>query len=214
MAADPLRLLEELRAIAQAGLEYGTDAYDRQRYQALEGLYQELLAAHLGVDPAALSAALPLERGYATPKLDVRGAVFARPDGSAGADDDQVLLVKERADGRWTLPGGWADIGRSPADNACKEILEESGYHAEAVKLVALYDRDRHGHPPSKYHTYKALFLCRVVGGAPTTSLETEAVEFFPVRRLPPLSLPRTTGPQIDRCHAHFLDPALPTDFD
>jgi ADP-ribose pyrophosphatase YjhB (NUDIX family) len=131
-------------------------------------------------------------------------------------DQDKVLLVRERSDGKWTLPGGWVDVGDGPAFAVEREIQEESGYLAKAVKLAALVDKNNpaHGHPPSILHIYKLFFLCELTGGAPATSTETDAVEFFPVGTLPPLSTGRTTQSEIERLYQHHLNRGLPTDFD
>src|SRR5262249_13566711 len=130
------------------------------------------------------------EAGYATPKVDVRAAVFSQ---------DAILLVKERSDLAWTLPGGWADVGDSPSVAAVREAKEESGYDVVARKLAAVYDRDhqRHGHPPMAYQVYKLFFLCDVIGGAPKTSMETQEVAFFRENELPVLSVQRVTKQQI-----------------
>ena len=128
--------------------------------------------------------------------------------------DDRVLLVRERSDGRWTLPGGWVDVNDSPSAAVAREILEESGYRARAVKLAALVDKNRHPHPPGVHHIYKLMFLCELTGGAPAPSQETDAVDFFPVAALPQLSTGRILASQIERLYRHHLDPALPTDFD
>ena len=145
------------------------------------------------------------DEGYVTPKVDVRGGIF---------EDDRVLLVRERSDGRWTLPGGWVDINDSPSGAVVREIREESGYQARAVKLAALIDKRRHPHPPGIHHIYKLFFLCERIGGAPATSNETDAVQFFPVRALPELSTGRVLASQIERLHQHQLHPELPTYFD
>ncbi|MCB0064944.1 MAG: NUDIX domain-containing protein, partial [Caldilineaceae bacterium] len=147
------------------------------------------------------------EEGYATPKVDVRGAVFR---------GNKILLVKERSDGCWTLPGGWADIGDSPAVAVERELVEESGYRTRAIKLLALYDRNhpRHAHPPHLHHIYKLFFRCEIIGGTATTSNETDDVRFFDRAEIPPLSLTRIVPSQIARLFAHYDDPTLPTDFD
>jgi ADP-ribose pyrophosphatase YjhB (NUDIX family) len=145
------------------------------------------------------------EEGYATPKVDVRGAVFR---------DDGILLVRERSDGLWTLPGGWADVGDTPAAAVEREIFEESGYTAKATRLVAVYDRDRQGHPPIPYAVYKLYFICELTGGAPATNHETDEVGFFREDTLPPLSLSRTLPHQIARLFAHYRNPHWPADFE
>ena len=116
------------------------------------------------------------DSGYATPKVDVRGVVFR-----AG----KILLVQERSDGLWTMPGGWADVGDSPADAVVREIQEESGYEARATKLLALLDRNRHGHPLHVNHIYKAFIRCEIIGGSPTTSHEIQGVGFFAEGEIP-----------------------------
>ena len=135
----------------------------------------------------------------------MRGGVFR---------GDEVLLVRERSDGRWTLPGGWVDVNDAPSEAVAREILEESGYQARAVKLAALIDKNRHPHPPGIHHIYKLFFLCELTGGGPAASGETDAVEFFRVGSLPELSTGRVLAAQVERLYQHRLDPALPTDFD
>ncbi len=127
-----------------------------------------------------------------------------------------MLLVRERSDGRWTCPGGWIDVNDRPAHAVEREIREESGYEAKAVKLAALWDKNNpeHGHKPDVVHIYKLFFLCELTGGAPATSAETDAVDFFPLDALPPLSLGRTTPSQIARLYQHHLHRELPTEFD
>ncbi len=194
-----------MRALAQNGLTFTRDPFDRERYRELQRLAAELLAGELQIPPEQAEALWSGEEGYATPKVDVRGGVFS---------DDRVLLVRERADGKWTLPGGWVDVNDSPAAAVEREIREESGYTARAVKLAALIDRRRHPHPPSVHHIYKLMFVCELTGGQATTSSETDAVGFFPVAALPELSTGRVLAPQIARLYEHHLHPDLPTQFD
>jgi ADP-ribose pyrophosphatase YjhB (NUDIX family) len=200
-----LEWARKVQAIAQNGLAFTHDPYDRERYTQLAALVEQLLSAQLQIPAAAARGLWAGEQGYATPKVDVRGGVFR---------EDRVLLVRERTDGRWTLPGGWVDVNEAPSEAVAREIHEESGYRARAVKLAALLDKNRHPHPPGVYHIYKLFFLCELTGGGPATSIETDAVEFFPLHALPPLSTGRVLGAQIERLYQHRLDPALPTDFD
>jgi len=194
-----------VQAIAQNGLAFTRDPFDRARYQQLAELVSALLAAQLQISPGETRGLWAGESGYATPKVDVRGGVFA---------GDRVLLVRERADGRWTLPGGWVDVNDAPSEAVAREIHEESGYQARAVKLAALVDKNRHPHPPGVYHIYKLFFVCELTGGSPSASSETDAVDFFPVHALPPLSTGRVLASQIERLYQHWLEPGLPTDFD
>jgi ADP-ribose pyrophosphatase YjhB (NUDIX family) len=206
--AAPRNLLEwarKLQAIAQNGLAFTRDPFDRERYTQLTELVALLLASEFDMSAEAARALWAEERGYATPKVDVRGGVFV---------DQRVLLVRERTDGRWTLPGGWVDVNDAPSEAVAREIYEESGYRARPVKLAALIDKNRHPHPPGVHHIYKLFFLCELTGGAPATSTETDAVEFFPVHALPPLSTGRVLASQIERLHQHSIDASLPTDFD
>jgi len=200
-----LEWARKVQAIAQNGLTFSRDPFDRARYQDLEQLTATMLSTELGAPLATVRAFWEGEHGYATPKVDVRGGVFR------GAE---VLLVRERSDGRWTLPGGWVDVNDAPSAAVAREIFEESGYHARPVKLAALLDKNRHPHPPGVHHIYKLFFLCELTGGGPATSVETDAVGFFPVEALPELSLGRVIAPQIRRLYQHQLDPSLPTDFD
>lgn len=198
---------QQLQAIAQNGLAYSENSYDRERYEQLRAITFAIVQHHTDVESTTLQNLFLREEGYATPKVDVRGAVF---------QENKILLVKERADGGWTLPGGWADIGDSPATAVVREIVEESGYQTRVTKLLALYDRShpRHGHPPHLFHIYKIIFRCEMIGGAPTTSNETDAVAWFGREALPPLSLTRIVPSQIARLFAHYDDPTLPADFD
>jgi ADP-ribose pyrophosphatase YjhB (NUDIX family) len=195
----------KVQAIAQNGLAFTTDPFDKERYTELTELVASILATELGIPVAQAKGFWAGDEGYVTPKVDVRGGIF---------EDDRVLLVRERSDGRWTLPGGWVDINDSPSGAVVREIREESGYQARAVKLAALIDKRRHPHPPGIHHIYKLFFLCERIGGAPTISNETDAVQFFPVRELPELSTGRVLASQIERLHQHQLHPELPTYFD
>jgi len=161
-----------------------------------------------GQPAAELAFELGRDTGYATPKIDVRGAIFD--------DDERVLLMREKIDGRWSLPGGWADPGDAPSGAVTREILEETGYHSSAVKLIACWDRELQGHPPPlPVHVYKLFFLCRRDGAVqPPAALETLDVGWFGLGALPPLSLGRVNHRQLDRALAHHRDPSLPTEFD
>lgn len=199
-------LLEQLAAVSQSGLAYTESAYDRDRYETLRRITAELHSALakdvLGdgtkVVPADLFEQLyPREIGYRTPKIDVRGIVFR---------EGRVLLVHEKSDGRWSVPGGWADIGESPAENVIKEIREESGYQARVLRLLALLDRSRHGHGNFPWYTYKAFFLCEVEGTPLGHSMETQGVGFFGLDELPELSTGRITEPLLRRFHEMHVD--------
>jgi len=194
-----------LRRVAEAGLAYSDNPYDRERYTQLTRLAAEIAEAGLGASADVIEEILKAERGYPTPKVDVR-AVVPR--------DGKILLVKEAADGRWALPGGWADVGETPAECTAREVLEEAGYVVKPAKLLALFDKSKHEHPREFWWIYKAFFLCHLVGGAPQPSHETLEVGFFAEGEIPPLSLHRTTEGQLRRMFEHLRNPTLDTDFD
>ncbi len=194
-----------LHAIAQNGLTYAKDPFDIERYESVRKIAAEMMAVHSDVDLNYVRDLFAGEVGHATPKVDVRGAVFR---------DDTILLVREREDGRWTLPGGWADVNESPSEAVVREVFEESGYCTRVIKLVALYDRNRHAHTPFPYHVYKLFFRCELIGGNPSQSVETDDVAFFHEDEIPELSLTRVTPAQIARLFEHYRHPDWPTDFD
>jgi ADP-ribose pyrophosphatase YjhB (NUDIX family) len=201
-----LEWARRLQALAQNGLAYAQTPFDRERYEAVRQVAEEIMSGHSSLDLGQVRALFAVDSGYATPKVDVRAAVFK---------NDRILLVKERVDGKWTLPGGWADVNEPPSEAIEREVLEEAGYRAKAVKLLAVYDREKHGHsPPHPYHVYKLFFLCELLGGAPTTSIETDGVDFYPENGIPELSVARTTAKQIARFFEHHRHPDWPTDFD
>jgi ADP-ribose pyrophosphatase YjhB (NUDIX family) len=200
-----LQWAKALQAIAQNGLTYTEGPFDVERYEVVREIAAEMMAAHSDAELDFVRDLFANEVGAATPKVDVRAAVFR---------DDAILLVKERDDGLWTLPGGWADVNEPPSQAVEREVYEESGYRTRAVKLLAFYDRDRHGHPPYPFHVYKLFFQCELVGGAPAPSIETDAVGFFREDELPPLSLTRVMPAQISRLFEHLRHPGWPTDFD
>lgn len=196
----------KLQAIAQSGLTYATSPYEIERYTAIRDLACEIMAEHSDADIDSVRALFSGERGYATPKVDVRGFVFR---------EEKVLLIRERVDGLWSLPGGWADVNDSPSEAVTREIEEESGYKARALRLLALYDRNRHGHTPYPFHVYKLFFQCEAEGGDPDAKgHETLDVGFFPLDRLPPLSIGRVTEAQLRRLAQLAGDPSSATDFD
>jgi ADP-ribose pyrophosphatase YjhB (NUDIX family) len=208
-AADSARRIGiKLAALAQDGLTYGVSDYDLDRYRQLGQLAADLLAAISGRPAGELAVELGRDSGYATPKIDVRGVLFD--------EQERVLLMREKIDGRWSLPGGWADPGDAPSAAVSREVLEETGYHSSVVKLIACWDRDVQGNPPPlPVHVYKLFFLCRSDGAVqPPAALETLDVGWFALHALPPLSLGRVNEHQIERALAHHRDPSLPTEFD
>lgn len=195
----------KIQAIGQNGLAYSKDPFDIERFEELRELALEILQNYTDSDLPRIRDLFAGEHGHATPKVDVRGVVF---------NEDAILLVRERADGKWTLPGGWVDVNESPSESVVREVFEESGYQTKALKLLACYDRNRHPHPPHPYHVYKLFFYCEILGGSPSTSYETDGVDFFKQDAIPELSTGRVTSAQIDRFFEFLRSPDLPTDFD
>ena len=195
---------QRIAALAKTGTHYAEDHYNLDRYQQLLNIAAEMLAAASDSEPVAVKFILERDAGYITPKIDVRGAVFRQ---------GKILLVREAVDGLWSLPGGWADVGDAPSEAVEREIREESGYEARAIKLLALEDRRRR-HPPLPFAVYKAAFLCELIGGEARNSNETIAVGWYAEDDLPPLSKGRVTQGQIRRWFAHLRQPDLPTEFD
>lgn len=200
-----LQHVRQIQAIAQTGLAYSRDPFDLERYTALQATAARLVADFTGAASAGIEDFFGAGSGYATPKVDVRAVVF---------DRDAVLLVRERSDDLWTLPGGWADVGASPSEVAAKEVREESGLDVRATKLLALYDRDRHGHPAMAHHVYKLFLQCEVTGGSLGPGVETSDAAFFDEARLPALSVARVTPAQLGRMFEYRRNPDLPADFD
>ncbi|HVV69187.1 MAG TPA: NUDIX hydrolase [Gammaproteobacteria bacterium] len=200
-----LKWASELQAIAQNGLTYSKNIFDLHRFKAILKLSAEMMAGHTNASHEHIINVFTAESGYATPKLDGRGVVFK---------DNKILMVKERADDLWSLPGGWIDINESASSAVVREIREESGYETRAVKLLALLDKQKQDHPPEWPHAYKCFFLCELIGGSPQTSDETSAVDFFAKDELPELSINRVTKAQILRFFEHYTHLDWPTDFD
>lgn len=195
-----------IRAIAQTGLAYCRDPYDRERYEELSEIAHELIAAATDSDPEAVRGLFLPEQGYPTPKIDVRAGVFR---------EGKVLLVRESADGRWTLPGGWGDEHEPPSRSIEREVQEESGYRVRASRLVAVKDRHLHPYEPRRLERiYKLFFLCELEGGEAATSLETDAVGWFAPDALPELSIGRTLPDDLMLLEAYARDPARPCYFD
>jgi ADP-ribose pyrophosphatase YjhB (NUDIX family) len=190
-----LTAARELAAISQTGSHFAKDKYDQDRYQWVGEIAANLLAGCSDVPGETIYAWSKEEFGYATPKIDVRAFIL---------DADRVLLVREDADeGRWTLPGGWADVNESPAEAVVREVEEESGYVVKPLRLLAVLDREKQGHaPPFPYHVYKLCFHCEIAGGSAKSTAESSESAFFAEASLPELSLSRVLPSQI---HGFFL---------
>ncbi|MBN1155066.1 NUDIX hydrolase [candidate division KSB1 bacterium] len=202
-----LKWARELMAIAQSGMHYTDNVYDKERFIRVRQLAAEMIANNSALDLNHVLKIMESEGGYATPKVDVRGVVFR---------EDKILLVREIMDqNRWTLPGGWADVNESPAESVEREVYEESGFRTKVDKVLAVYDRTKQGHVPAYiFHIYKLFFHCTITGGEAAASMETSEVGFFSEKEIPELSVARVTDKQIRRFFEHHRHPDLPTDFD
>jgi ADP-ribose pyrophosphatase YjhB (NUDIX family) len=201
-----IRWGRELQAIAQTGLHFTESEYDRERYQQIAKLAVEIFEEYSGTNFETISNLFERQSGYATPKVDVRGVVFR---------EGKVLLVREKSDGLWTLPGGWADVNDSPSEAVEREIVEESGFIVQAKKLIAVFDRAKHPHfPPFPFHIYKLFIECDLLGGEAKLTMETTGTQFFGSEEIPPLSISRVTPGQIAFCFARHQSPDLPCAFD
>ncbi len=194
----------DIFSIAKSGLAYSQSDYDLDRYKHLLEIAAEMLESQGELSKASILDSFSMQAGYATPKIDVRGAVLR---------DGKILLVQERADNKWAMPGGWADLGDLPSAMVEREVREESGLNVKAAKVVAVYDANRTD-PMEFYHAYKIIFLCDYINGETRPSMETLAVDFFDPTALPPLSLARTNEKMIEEVLAHVNDPQRLAAFD
>lgn len=186
----------ELQSLAQAGLTYGKDAYDKERYQRIRDISAEMLAFQTDIPVEKVKGLFCNETGYQTPKLDTRAAIF---------DNEKILLVREN-NGKWSLPGGWVDVNRSVKENTIKEVKEEAGLDVSADKLIAVQDRAKHNLPLYAYGVCKIFVLCSVIGGQFEKNIETTGFAYFDENALPELSVEKNTEEQIKMCFAAYRD--------
>lgn len=195
----------EIQALSQTGLAFNEPGYDTDRYTRLTEIAAEIIAQQTGVSQAEAVASFSAQPGYATVKVDVRGAVV---------QDGKILLVQERRDERWCMPGGWADIGDKPSDMVAREVWEESGFDVQPTGVIGVYDANRSQTPTEFFHAYKIVFLCNITGGQARPSDETMDVGFFGPESLPPLSECRTNNRHISDVFALWKDPTKRPIFD
>jgi ADP-ribose pyrophosphatase YjhB (NUDIX family) len=188
MAFNWLYIAKEIHALAQAGLSYSENKYDLDRYRQLNELSAKILAEYSETRFEKILELFNGENGYQTPKVDIRGVVFR---------SGKILMVRESLDGLWTLPGGWADVNYSPFEIAAKEVQEEAGLLVKPYKLLAVFDKMKHDHPPDFFHVYKLFIRCEDSGGEIKPGMETTDVAWVARTNIPPLSELRITGKQI-----------------
>ena len=205
--SDNIRWLDwavELQSLAQAGLTYGKDDFDRERYQRIRAIAADIIRQHSGLPAARVADLFCNESGYQTPKLDTRAAII---------EDDKILLVQER-DCRWALPGGWVDVNCSVRENITKEVKEEAGLDVVAERILALHDWHQHNGSTSAWHICKIFIQCRVLGGAFQPNNETLASGWFRADALPPLASEKNNAAQIALCFTAARDPQWQPPFD
>ena len=200
-----LNTAQHIQSIAQAGLTYCENDYDRERYQELLQISAHILADYTDTSFEKITDLFEREKGYLTPKVDIRGVIF---------QEDKLLMVQEKSDGCWTVPGGWADVGYSPSEIAVKEVQEEAGIDVVPERLLAVLDKKCHAHPPTPYYTYKIFILCRYVSGTVAPGAETQGAGFFALSELPSLSEERLTKSQAELLFNLYLHPENAPVFD
>ena len=184
-----LEWAKELQSLAQAGLFYGHDVYDKERYQRIREIAAEMMLMKTDVPVEKISGLFCGDVGYQTPKVDTRAAIF---------QDGKILLVCEK--GKWSMPGGWCEFNLSPADNTIKEVREEAGLDVTISKIIAVQDRDKHNQPPYAYGVVKIFYLCEVSGGSFTENIETTESRYFSLDELPLLAGEKCNEEQIRMC--------------
>jgi ADP-ribose pyrophosphatase YjhB (NUDIX family) len=201
-----LDFARELQSMSQTGLTYAKDQYEIQRYKRLLEISAQIVELQTELSKETMLQAFSIQLGYATPKVDVRGAVV---------QDGKILLVREKVDGKWCLPGGWADVGDLPSDMVIRETREESGFEVEPYKVVGVYDANRvHEGPIEFFHAYKIILLCKIISGAARPSDETLDVQFFDFDNVPQLSIHRTNERHLNDILLHIRNPNHLTLFD
>ena len=198
--------IKRLRAIAETGLLYSRNEYDQERYAELYELSFKLLEKSSGHSVPELMLHFPLSTDYPTAKVDVRGILLS--------PENKILLVRESADGKWSLPGGWGDIGFTPKEVVVKEFKEETGLVVTAEKLLAVFDKKMHPHPPQPFYVYKMVFLCSGSGGEIVPGFDVQDVAYFAIDALPELSKDRILASQLETLHRRIRDGAEAALFD
>ncbi len=200
-----LEWAREIQGLCQTGLAFASTDYETRRYTRLSEIAAEIVASQTNEEREELVKGFSAQPGYATAKIDVRGAVVR---------GGKILLVQERRDQHWCMPGGWADVGDIPSEMVAREVWEESGFEVEPRKVIAVYDANRGGRPLEFFHAYKIIFLCDIIAGEPRVSDETMGVDFFSFDELPPLSWQRTNEKHLAEVRAHLDDECRPAAFD
>ncbi|WP_347995254.1 NUDIX hydrolase [Eubacterium sp.] len=195
----------EIQSIAQAGLTYGKDEFDKERYERLREISAEMISHKTDISVEKVKDLFCNETGYQTPKVDTRAAVFK---------DGKILMVHEK-NGTWALPGGWCDVDQSVAENTVKETKEEAGINVETTKLIAVHDRNKHNKPIYAYGVIKIFVLCTPVGGKFEQNIETTEIKYFSKDEIPEnLAFEKVNKEQILMCFDAYESKNWETKFD
>ena len=186
-----LKWAAELQSLAQAGLAFCVNDYDRDRYERIRNLSIEIMHEYTDIDNGKIRELFASETGYQTPKVDVRAVII---------ENDKILLIKEKVDGKWSLPGGWADVNTSVGESAVKESMEEAGATVRPTRIIAIQLANKHNNPNFPYTIYKIFVECDLIDISFRENTETLGSDFFPPDALPPLSSDRNTVQQIEMC--------------
>ena len=193
-----LKIARRIQAISQSGLHFAINDFDRERYEELRSLSVRLVSTICDTEPERLQNLFTNETGFQTPKVDIRSVVLK---------EGKILRVREKLDGRYSMPGGFADINYSPSEVAVKEVREETGLNVRFNRVLAIADTDRHGFPPLPYHFYKIVILCDLVDGVLRDSIETSEAGFFDFDNLPELSVERNTPSFLEMIRKQLESP-------
>lgn len=199
---DVLEKAKRLKALADIGLLYCKNAYDKERYEEVQHMALELLQEISGHEKEQLNATFPIATDYPTAKVDIRGMILS--------PDQKILLVREQADGKWSLPGGWADVGFSAKEVIIKECAEETGLEVVPQRLLAVFDKRLHPHPPQPFYVYKLVFLCEAVSTTIIKGFDVLDVQYFAIDALPELSEDRILKSQVEQVFQIAMQPHLP----
>ena len=200
-----LGIAREIQQLAQTGAAFAVTDYEKDRYKRLTEITAEIVEHHTILEKESVQKVLMEQPGYATPKIDVRAAVFK---------DGKILLVQETTDNCWAMPGGWADVGDVPSEVAIRECKEESGFDVKPIKVIGVFDANRVGGRLEFFHAFKIIFLCELIGGKAAPSDETLDVRFFDLNELPALSLNRTNEKHLNELKLHLKNSERKTYFD
>jgi ADP-ribose pyrophosphatase YjhB (NUDIX family) len=201
-----LEYIKRIKAISETGLLYSLSEYDTDRYKELQNISFELMSMITGKEPEILKNFYLPQKDYPTPKVDIRGLILN--------EKNEILLVKEKEDGKWSLPGGWAEIGFSPVEVIQKETQEETGYSIKVIRLLAIYDKKFYPHPPQPAYTYKIIFLCEITGGAATDAFDIAGIDYFGINNLPEVSECRILKMQIEQVYNKAITGDMNIHFD